>query len=76
MGGATVFRQGIGPIIFAPNFLIALAVAAGAAFLLPNTWEMATNFHPRLRYSLALAAIFVASVLLLDNGGPFLYFQF
>ena len=51
-------------------------VAALLAFvnLAPNTWEV--QVRPRLRYGLALGLTLAASVLLIANPSPFLYFQF
>lgn len=59
---------------FPPVFLVALGIAAAIAFLLPNSWEL--RLQPRLAYAYALAAMLIASVLLLGSGSPFLYFQF
>ena len=76
MFGGGVLAQGLGPIGFTPDYFAALTVAAGLAFFAPNSWQVECAFRPRRRYAFALAVIFVAAVLMLENGGPFLYFQF
>ncbi len=59
---------------FPLTFLASLPAAGVIAFFFKNSWEL--EFTPRPRYAYALAAMLVASVLLLGGGSPFLYFQF
>jgi len=67
--------RGIGSLrLVSPIYVASLAIAASMAFMLPNSWEF--RLQPRPAYAYALAAMLIASVLLLGTGSPFLYFQF
>jgi alginate O-acetyltransferase complex protein AlgI len=53
---------------------VRLAAASAIVFLLPNTWEI--KLKPQLRYAYAMAVVMIATILMLGNASPFLYFQF
>jgi len=56
------------------NFALMLFAGLLWVNFAPNTWEI--KLQPKLRYAIVLGLLLGASILMMSNPSPFLYFQF